>query len=128
MQADTARVTDDVVGRVNSILDEITDARSSDARNSALRALVASAVDLSRLLVAQKAEFRVSIPEILPHQRILFDPATMEDMGGEDEDSLSRREICCVAFPGIIKRGDETGGQLRYTNVISKAKVLCSQD
>ncbi len=128
MQAETARITDDVVEQANRILDAITDARSTDARNAALTALVASAVDLSRMLVGQKAVFRVSMPEILPHQKVMFNAATMEDIGGEDEDSLTRREIWCVTFPGITKRGDETGSQLQYTNVIAKARVLCSPE
>lgn len=54
----------------------------------------------------------------------------MEDIGGEelDEDGLAEREICCVTFPGIIKTGDENGGQLHYRNVIAKARVLCSPE
>ena len=66
----------------------------------------------------------------MSHQRVFFDAATMEDIGGEedDEDGLSQREISCVTFPGIIKRGDETGSQLQYTNVICKARVLCAAE
>lgn len=54
----------------------------------------------------------------------------MEDIGGEDEDSLlaGGREICCVAFPGVIKHGDESGGHLQFKNVITKARVLCSPE
>lgn len=76
----------------------------------------------------QKAVFKVSMPEILPYQKIMFDAATMEDIGGEDEEHLAGREICCVTFPGIIKRGDENGGQLQFRNFISKARVLCSPE
>ena len=114
--------------RVNRILDAITDTKPTDARNQGLRALIGSAIELSRLLVMQRAIFKVAMPEILPHQRTVFDPATMEDMGGEDEEGLDEREICCVAFPGIIKRGDESGGHLQYRNVIAKARVLCSPE
>jgi activating signal cointegrator complex subunit 1 len=128
MAAETSRITDEVVLRVNNLLDALTDAQSSEARNQGLRALVGSAVELSRMLVVQKAVFRVSMPEILPHQKVFFDASTMEDIGGEDEDGLTGREICCVTFPGIIKRGDETGGHLQYTNVISRARVLCSPE
>jgi len=102
--------------------------KSTNPRNQGLRAIIASAVELSRLLVVQKAIFKVAMPEILPHQRTIFDPATMEDMGGEDEEALDEREISCVAFPGIIKRGDESGGHLQYRNVIAKARVLCSTE
>jgi hypothetical protein len=87
---------------------------------------VSAAIELSRLLAVQKAVFRVEMPEVLPHQRTVFDAETMEDVGGEDEDSLVDREICCVTFPGIVKRGDETGAHLlQYRNVIHKARVLC---
>ncbi|KAK0639269.1 hypothetical protein B0T16DRAFT_338127 [Cercophora newfieldiana] len=128
LQEETSHITDTIIQRVNHILDAITDTKPTDARDQGLRALVASAVELSRLLVVQKAIFKVAMPEILPHQQTIFDPATMEDMGGEDEEGLDEREICCVAFPGIIKRGDESGGHLQYRNVIAKARVLCSPE
>ncbi|KAH8888252.1 hypothetical protein GQ53DRAFT_616143, partial [Thozetella sp. PMI_491] len=128
LQAETASVTEAVISQINEIFDSLTDLKSTEARDQGLRALVTSAVELSRLLVVQKAVFKVTMPEILPHQKIMFDPATMEDIGGEDEDSLSEREICCVTFPGIIKRGDESGGQLQFRNVISKARVMCAPE
>lgn len=130
LQAETAVIIDALVAKANSILDAITgvDTKATAARDQGLRQLVNSAIDMSQLLVVQKAIFRVNMPEILPHQRVLFDATTMEDIGGEDEESLSDREICCVTFPGIIKQGDETGGQLQWRNVIAKASVLCSPE
>ncbi|ERT00113.1 hypothetical protein HMPREF1624_03482 [Sporothrix schenckii ATCC 58251] len=130
LQAETTRVIDQVVTRVNDVLDAITDVQRTDARDHALRQLVTSALELARLLVTQKAVFRVIMPSIVPHQQVLFDAATMEDIGGEedDDDGLSQREIACVTFPGIIKRGDETGSHLQYTNVICKARVLCAAE
>ncbi|KIH91476.1 hypothetical protein SPBR_01349 [Sporothrix brasiliensis 5110] len=130
LQAETTRVVDQVVTRVNDVLDAITDVQRTDARDHTLRQLVTSALELARLLVIQKAVFRVIMPSIVPHQQVLFDAATMEDIGGEedDDDGLSLREIACVTFPGIIKRGDETGSHLQYTNVICKARVLCAAE
>ena len=91
--------------------------------------LVNNAVELSRLLKAQKAVLRAHMPVVVPHQRTPFERGTMEDMGGEeDEDGLEEREICCVVFPGLIKRGDETGGHMQYRNVITKARVLCGPE
>jgi hypothetical protein len=50
----------------------------------------------------------------------------MEDVGGEDEEALVDREISCVVFPGLIKKGDESGSHLNvYRNVIAKARVFC---
>ncbi|KAJ0156134.1 hypothetical protein CTA2_12799 [Colletotrichum tanaceti] len=130
MRAGTSAATDRVVARVNRILDAlVSDAPpATEARDAALRALVASAADLARQLAVQKAVFRVFVPATVPHQRTRFDPATMEDIGGEDEDELARRDIACVTFPGVIKRGDESGGHMQYQNVIAKARVLCSPE
>lgn len=128
MQAETAAAVEDVIRRVNRILNAITDAKSSEARDQGLRALVVSSIELARMLVVQKAVFRVSMPVILPHQKVMFDPSTMDDMGGEDEEGLAQRDISCVTFPGIIKSGDENGDHLQYRNVISKARVLCSPE
>ncbi|EFW98807.1 hypothetical protein CMQ_4659 [Grosmannia clavigera kw1407] len=129
---ETDRLIDDVVGRISSVLDRATTTTtttSTDDRNQALRLLVAGAVDLSRLLVAQRAVFRIFMPNPTPHQQLLFDPSTMEDLGCEedDDDGLARREVAFLAFPGIIKHGDETGGQLQYRNVICKARVTCAR-
>ncbi|KAK0674510.1 hypothetical protein QBC41DRAFT_297598 [Cercophora samala] len=125
LQRETSLIVDALVAKVNRLLDEITSSKSNDARDQGLRSLIAGAVDLSRLLAVQKAVFAVHMPPVLPHQQIMFDAETMEDIGGEDEESLLEREISCVTFPGIIKRGDESGGHLQYRNVISKARVLC---
>jgi activating signal cointegrator complex subunit 1 len=121
-------VVEKVIQRINNVIEPITDTKSSDTRDQALRPLVASAVDLARQLVVQKAVFKVIMPEILPHQKITFDPALMEDLGGEEEEGLDQREISCITFPGIIKTGDETGGHLQFQNVIVKARALCSPE
>lgn len=136
MQVQTAATAEQVGNRINKILDAITTdtaAKSNssgnttvEARDQALRQLINNAIELSRLLVVQKAVFEVWMPEIVHHQQAMFDHTTMEDIGGEDEESLVQREICCVTLPGIIKRGDENGAQLQFRNVISKARVLCS--
>ncbi|KAL2759376.1 hypothetical protein ACRALDRAFT_1074310 [Sodiomyces alcalophilus JCM 7366] len=128
MQGETDVVAQGVITRLNGILDAITDVRATESRDQALRVQVVSAIELSRLLAVQKATFDVYMPEILPHQETVFDASTMEDMGGEDEEALARRDVSCVVFPGIVKRGDETGGHLQYRNVIAKARVLCSPE
>lgn len=134
LREQTARIVENVAIAINSILSSITTdstastTPSSEARGQVLRQLINSAIDLSRLLVVQKAVFEVWMPDIVPHQQIMFDHSTMEDIGGEDEESLVQREISCVTFPGIIKRGDENGAQLQFRNVIAKAKVLCGPE
>jgi hypothetical protein len=136
LQSSTTNYVEQVIARTNRVLDSITKggasssapSRSEEARDSALRVLVNNSVELARLLVAQKAVLRVHMPQVLPHQRVMFEPETMEDVGGEDEEALARREIWCVVFPGVIKHGDESGGQLQFRNVIAKARVLCSPE
>lgn len=134
LEEQTASMVENVATAITNILSSITadstasTIPSSEARDQVLHQLINSAIDLSRLLVVQKAVFEVWMPEIIQHQQIMFDHSTMEDIGGEDEENLVQREICCVTFPGIIKRGDENGAQLQFRNVIAKAKVLCSPE
>jgi len=127
LATETETLTAAVIARINTTLDALTDDCSTPQRDQTLRSLVQSSVDLARLLAVQKAEFRVWMPGMVAHQRTTFDGRTMEDLGGEedDEEGLSAREIWCVAFPGVIKRGDESGGHLQFENVIAKARVLC---
>jgi hypothetical protein len=128
LRPSTDAIAESVVRKINSIMDNISDADSSEARDQALRALVNSAIDLSRLLRVQKAVFKTIMPIIEGHQINRFDPEIMEDIGGEDEDSLEGREIRCVTFPGMIKEGNESGEQTQLRNVIAKARVLCTPD
>lgn len=130
LQAQTDTIINNLISRVNRLLDSITaeSASASKARDQTLRALVTSAVVLSRQLAVQKAVFKVTMPHILPHQQIPFNAAEMEDVGGEDEEDLSAREICCVTCPSIVKFGDEHGGNPQLRNVIAKARVLCSPE
>lgn len=137
LQEQTAQVIDQVVADIKSLLGAITQDgaiatgiggsnATAEAQDLSLRHLIEQAIELSRLLVAQKANYEIWMPEIVHHQQVMFDQTTMEDIGGEDEDNLIERDIRCVTFPGIIKRGNEGGTQLHFRNVISKARVLCS--
>lgn len=128
LRPSTDAIVESIVRKINSIMDNISDAESSEARDQALRALINSAIDLSRLLRVQKAIFKTVMPVIEGHQINIFDAEVMEDIGGEDEDSLEGREIRCVTFPGMIKEGNESGEQTQLRNVIAKARVLCTPD
>jgi activating signal cointegrator complex subunit 1 len=128
LQAETAIVVEAVVNQVNSILDSIGDIQHTETRDQPLRTLITSAIELSRLLRVQKAVFSIIMPSIEDFQRTMFDPDSMEDIGGEDEDSLSEREIRCVTFPGILKLGDENGERTHLRNVVAKIRVLCAPD
>ncbi|KAB8290216.1 hypothetical protein EYC80_011085 [Monilinia laxa] len=128
LKTETATVVDTVVAQVNSLLDSICDVQSTEARGQSLRIIINSAIDLSRLLRVQKAVFSIMMPMIKDHQRTMFDEESMEDIGGEDEDTLSEREISCVTFPGIMKAGDENGERSHLINIVTKMKVLCAPD
>ncbi|KAF5248968.1 hypothetical protein FAUST_48 [Fusarium austroamericanum] len=128
LKESTSSVTEVILKRITRLLDAVCGTSPSEARDSGLRVLVNNSVELARLVAVQKAVLRVNMPTVLPHQRIMFESETMEDLGGEDEESLTGRDICCVAFPGVIKHGDEHGGHLQYRNVILKARVLCSPE
>lgn len=128
LAAAAAALSSAALTRITRLLDALAGTSPSDARDSGLRVLVNNSIELARLLVVQRAVLRIHMPAILPHQRVMFEPETMEDLGGEDEEALATREICCVAFPGVIKHGDENGGHLQYRNVIVKARVLCSPE
>lgn len=125
---ETSAVIENVVKQVNDIMDSIGDVQHTDTRDQPLRTLITSATELSRLLRVQKAVFSIIMPSIEGHQRTMFDPDSMEDIGGEDEDSLSEREIRCVTFPGILKLGDENGERSHLRNVVAKIRVLCAPD
>ncbi|KAH8687854.1 hypothetical protein BGZ60DRAFT_359555, partial [Tricladium varicosporioides] len=128
LQTETGALVESIVHEVNTIMESISDVQPSDSRDQSLRTLIHSSIDLSRLLRAQKAVFAVSMPLIEGHQQIMFDPETMEDIGGEDEDTLSEREIHCVTFPGLVKAGDENGERGYLKNVVAKIRVLCAPD
>jgi hypothetical protein len=128
LQPETAAVVETVVTQVNNIMNSIGDIQSTETRDQSLRVMINGSIDLSRLLRVQKAVFSVIMPSIESHQRTMFEADSMEDIGGEDEDTLHEREICCVTFLGIVKFGDENGEQMHLRNVVAKARVLCAPD
>ncbi|KAI6716487.1 hypothetical protein JHW43_000918 [Diplocarpon mali] len=128
LQTETATVVETVVEQTNKIVDSIGDSKHTENRDKSLRTLVTSSVELSRLLRVQKAVFSIVMPCIESFQRTMFDADIMEDIGGEDEDTLNGREIRCVTFPGIVKTGDENGDRSHLKNTVAKIRVLCEPD
>ncbi|KAE8445489.1 hypothetical protein EG329_013379 [Mollisiaceae sp. DMI_Dod_QoI] len=128
LQSETAAVVEAVVNYVNRIMDSMGDLQHTESRDQSLRSLINSSIELARLIRVQKAEFSVMMPSIEGHQMTMFDPDSMEDIGGEDEDTLNEREIRCVVFPGIVKAGDENGERSHLRNVVAKIRVLCAPD
>jgi len=130
--AETELVVGSIVAQLNKILAGITvqeqPQASTETRDVSLRSLLNSAISLSRLLRVQKAVFEIKMPVLEEHQQTVFDSERMEDIGGEDEESLLGREIACAVFPGVEKRGDENGEKGHLVNVVSKVRVLCAPD
>lgn len=128
LKSETTTVVNTVVAQLNSLLDPIFDVQSTEGRDQSLKTIINAAIDLSRLLRVQKAVFSIMMPIIEEHQQTMFDEERMEDIGGEDEDTLNEREISCVTFPGIMKAGDENGERNHLVNIVTKMKVLCAPD
>lgn len=125
----TEEVVDELAREIMLLLNGITISElPSEQVLSSLKALVTEAISLHRTLRVQKARFGMHMPLIQPHQIEQFDPETMEDIGGEDEEALSGREVMCVTFPGLMKEGDEMGERTELRNCVAKAKVLCVAD
>lgn len=124
----TTDIINSLVTLINTLMTSISDLAPSEPRDVSLRALIHSSIELSRLLRVQKAVFSVLMPVIEGHQRTMFDTDCMDDIGGEDEDTLCEREIRCVTFPGIVKAGDENGERSHLRNVVAKVRVLCAPD
>jgi len=127
LQTETAAIVDSVVNQINTIMAWFSDIQPSETRDQSLRALINSSIELSRLLRVQKAVFTIIMPSLEDHQKTMFDPESMEDIGGEDEDTLSEREIRCVTFLGIVKAGDENGERgyfyVRLIEVIARLAI-----
>ncbi|KFY25321.1 hypothetical protein V493_04704, partial [Pseudogymnoascus sp. VKM F-4281 (FW-2241)] len=124
----TEEVAASVVREATAILEGITDVEQDGGREVALRALVLEAIGLSRMLRVQKAIFKPIMTVVEGHQINIFDAETMDDIGGEDEETLEGRDILCMTFPGVLKEGDEKGERMQLRNVIARAKVVCSPD
>jgi activating signal cointegrator complex subunit 1 len=128
LSSETAAIAELVVDEFNQIMSDIGDIPPTEARDQSLRNLVNNSIELSRLLRVQKAKFTVLMPSIEGHQVTVFDRESMEDIGGEDEESLEGREVRCVAFLGIVKSGDENGERVHLKNIVAKMRVLCAPD
>jgi len=94
MEKETTRITEELVRQINHVMDSISDVQNSEARDQPLKAMIANAIDLSRLLRVQRAVFNIiTMPWMEDHQKMMFDTESMEDIGGEDEDALQEKEI-----------------------------------
>ncbi|KAL1297540.1 hypothetical protein AAFC00_006112 [Neodothiora populina] len=92
-------------------------------RIACLSKVIDNAVALGRTLSLQRARYVFVMPEPSGNLDLPFDEELMEDVFG-DEDSNDRL-VRCVAFPALLKYGDELGDDMHLNNVIVKAKVFC---
>ena len=76
-----------------------------------LRVIFQSAVDVHRILCAQKAQFRFEIP---PFGTITaFNTSHMTGTLGEENEELNGRIVHFATFPQVVKYGDERGENVR---------------
>jgi len=58
----------------------------------------------------------------------VFDPEWMEDASGMEDDAdddVRGKMVGAVAFPAVVKWGDEKGENYEKRTVIFRARVLC---
>lgn len=117
------KMAQDIQGRINMVLDELTSGQTTEARDRCLRSMIDQAVDLARLFRIQQAQFKVHMPSLDDDHPLLFDPETMEDISGEDEQALRGHKIDCIMFPCVMKFGDETGDNVRTMHISSGLRL-----
>ncbi|EPE27296.1 hypothetical protein GLAREA_03211 [Glarea lozoyensis ATCC 20868] len=127
-------LTSSLTAELNTLLHALTSLPSTPARDASLLPLLHSAITLTQLLRSQKARFEIHMPAIAASagdatkggDSMEFDPETMEDVGGS-EDEGGEREVKLVVWPGVIKYGDENGERVDLRNVVCRVRVLCGE-
>ncbi|KAK6359501.1 hypothetical protein TWF696_000656 [Orbilia brochopaga] len=86
-----------------------------------LRAILETAASIAVDLRVQRAKFVVNPVNLLGEE---FDPETMEDLDGHEDEDCDGRQVACVAWPAVWKSGDENGENTHLKNLIYKAQVF----
>ena len=86
-----------------------------------LRHIIETAVNLAIELRVQRASFSVRPESLLGME---FNPETMEDLDGGEDDDWRGKKVGCVAWPALWKSGDENGEHPHLMNLIYKAQVI----
>jgi activating signal cointegrator complex subunit 1 len=110
--------------RICSILTTLTEVDGNGNRLAALTSIVRRAIDLQHLFRAQRARYQFDLPSTSD----VFHAAVMDNIAVDEESPIdfSSRIVKAATWPSLIKIGDEFGDNVHFTNVIVKAKVVCS--
>lgn len=118
---EASRLTSNTLG----ILSSISGTNFSTPDQKLLELIVSQAIQISRLLRVQIAEYQVTLPQSEP-----FDPSRMTLIDGEDgdeeyENNNTQPGVVGLALsPCIQKMSDESGLSMQ-PHAITKARVLC---
>ncbi|KAF3922216.1 hypothetical protein ABW21_db0209233 [Orbilia brochopaga] len=86
-----------------------------------LRSILETAASIAVDLRVQRAKFVVNPDNLLGEE---FDPETMEDLDGHEDEDCDGRLVACVAWPAVWKSGDENGENTHLKNLIYKAQIF----
>ncbi|KAK0316727.1 hypothetical protein LTR91_001445 [Friedmanniomyces endolithicus] len=115
-----------LAGRVCTVLSVLTGVtEGSEGRLAALTGIARRAIELQHLFRVQRARYQFD----LPCTSDLFYAEVMENISVDVEPTAAggeSRVVTCATFPSVMKIGDEWGDNAHLTNVIVKAKVVCS--
>ncbi|KAK3068980.1 hypothetical protein LTR53_013045, partial [Teratosphaeriaceae sp. CCFEE 6253] len=120
---DTAAKT--LAEKVCSVLTALTQVEGNVARLATMTGIAKRAIELQHLFRVQRARYQFDLPSTSD----LFYGEVMENISVDiDAESPldSGRVVKCATFPSVMKIGDELGDNVHLTNVIVKAKVVCS--
>ncbi|KAK0786951.1 hypothetical protein LTR75_013041 [Friedmanniomyces endolithicus] len=112
-----------LAGRVCGVLTVLTGVtEGSEGRLGALTGIVRRGIELQHLFRVQRARYQFDLPSTSD----LFYAEVMENISVDVETAGESRVVTCATFPSVMKIGDELGDNVHLTNVIVKAKVVCS--
>ncbi|KAK4975497.1 hypothetical protein LTR42_004708 [Elasticomyces elasticus] len=83
---------------------------------------LAAVTELQHLFRVQRARYQFDLPSTSD----LFYSEVMENISVDIDTPIDSRVVRCATFPSVMKIGDELGDNVHLTNVIVKAKVVCS--
>lgn len=120
-----------LASEITHLLFTITSVSLTLNAQSALIGMLSTVAGMQRMLVLQKAQYRIVFFRTSESARI-FEDQRMEWVNDLDSDSevdgdtiMDRRVLFCVS-PCLEKFGDEWGDYLETSNVLLKAKVCCA--
>lgn len=99
-------------------ISEIFDAPDDDERLAQLLALVQKTIKFNWLFRSQRVHYTVGMPKPSSGRTMIFNPATMEDLGDVEDSSRSKKLVSFFIFPYFAKVTDEPG-QVRCLNSLS---------